>query len=315
MDSTFLLTIFQQVISLMIFIAIGWSLGHFKIVPERSSVILSKLENAVFLPALILGTFVSNFTASTLKGAWKLILESLVLEIIIIPIAYLICKLLSKDDFIKKIYLYGLCFSNFGFMGNAVVSVLFPSIFMEYTIFTLVLWVFINLWGVPVLLMDKGKRELSFGKRMKSFLNPMMIGMLIGAVIGVAGIKLPDFANSVIASAGGCMSPVAMLLTGLTISEIKLGEVLKKVSIYAVSAVRLLIFPLLFIFISAFLPLSEVFVICALCSLAMPLGLNTIVIPNAYGKDPSMGAGMALVSHFLSCVTIPLVFLVYDLIC
>ena len=43
----------------------------------------------------------------------------------------------------------------------------------------------------------------------------------------------------------------------------------------------------------------------------MPLGLNTVVVPAAYGKDTSVPAGMALVSHALSVVTIPLVFSVF----
>jgi predicted permease len=46
----------------------------------------------------------------------------------------------------------------------------------------------------------------------------------------------------------------------------------------------------------------------------MPLGLNTLVIPAAYGKDTSAAAGMALVSHFLSCISIPLVFLLMETI-
>ena len=40
----------------------------------------------------------------------------------------------------------------------------------------------------------------------------------------------------------------------------------------------------------------------------MPLGLNTIVIPNAYGKDTTVASGMALISHVLSVISIPLIF-------
>ena len=42
---------------------------------------------------------------------------------------------------------------------------------------------------------------------------------------------------------------------------------------------------------------------------AMPTGFNTIVIPAAYGKDSSDGAGMALVTHVISVLTIPLSFM------
>jgi ABC-type Na+ efflux pump permease subunit len=55
------------------------------------------------------------------------------------------------------------------------------------------------------------------------------------------------------------------------------------------------------------LPLPDTFFICAVCALAMPLGLNTVVVPAAYGMDTTDAAGMALVSHAASIITIPLI--------
>jgi predicted permease len=43
----------------------------------------------------------------------------------------------------------------------------------------------------------------------------------------------------------------------------------------------------------------------------MPLGLNTVVIPAAYGRDTSVAAGMALVSHVFSLVTVPLMLMLF----
>ena len=48
--------------------------------------------------------------------------------------------------------------------------------------------------------------------------------------------------------------------------------------------------------------------ICAICTLSMPLGLNSVVIPSAYGKNSAVAAGMALVSHLCAIGTIPLIF-------
>ena len=48
---------------------------------------------------------------------------------------------------------------------------------------------------------------------------------------------------------------------------------------------------------------------CAMCFATMPIGMNTIVIPAAYGKDTSDAAGLALVSHIGSVITIPLAFM------
>ena len=109
------------------------------------------------------------------------------------------------------------------------------------------------------------------------------------------------------------MSPIAMLLTGITIAKIDLRKTFKNISVYTVSVIRLLIIPLASVGILALLPLSYELALCTVCSLAMPLGLNTIVVPSAYGKDTSVAAGMALISHLLSCLTIPLVFMIFNI--
>ena len=44
------------------------------------------------------------------------------------------------------------------------------------------------------------------------------------------------------------------------------------------------------------------------CYLGMPLGLSSVIIPTAYGKDTSEAATLALVSHVLCVATIPVIF-------
>ena len=200
-------------------------------------------------------------------------------------------------------------------MGNAVVSALFPDTFYEYIVFTLTLWIPIYLWGVPSLLISDGKKK-SIAARLKSFVNPMFVAMIIGMVIGILNIPLPSSINSVISVSANCMSPIAMILTGFTVAEIDIKKTLKNVSVYLISAIRLIVYPLIGIALFAVIPLNipESYVICAICSLAMPLGLNTIVIPAAYGKDTSVASGMALVSHIFSIITIPLVFMLLRMI-
>jgi len=302
------LTTLNQIAFLFGFIVIGFILVKIKVLPENSAAVLSKLENTIFIPALVMGTFIENFTIERIGAAWKLLSVSFMIACIAIPFANLVSKLVTKDKYIQKIYTYGLSFSNFGFMGNAVVKSLFPDIFFEYLIFTLPLWIFIYLWGVPRLLIaDSGKKH-TFAESLKSFVNPMFIAMLKGMVIGLSNIRLPEWTMSLINVSGDCMSPIAMILTGVVVSSISLKKTFLNLRIYIVSTIRLIIMPVLFIAVASFFRIPETTYICALCSLAMPLGLNTIVIPSALGKDTTVAAGMAVISHLLSCITIPLIF-------
>jgi len=292
------------------FIIIGFLLVKLKVLPENSATVLSKLENTVFIPALVMGTFIENFTIERIGTAWKLLVISFAVAFVAIPFSFLVSKLVTKDSYIQKIYTYGLSFSNFGFMGNAVVSTLFPDIFFEYLIFTLPLWMLIYLWGAPKLLISDSGKKQTLKESLKSFINPMFIAMLIGIVIGLTGISLPSWLVSIVSVSGNCMSPIAMLLTGVVVSFIPLKKTFTNIRIYIISIVRLLIMPLFFIAVSSFIDIPETIFICALCTLAMPLGLNTIVIPSAYGKDTSVAAGMAVISHLLSVITIPIIFLI-----
>lgn len=305
---TLFLATLSQLGYLFAFIAIGFLVAKCGVVSENAAGVLSKLENFIFVPALVLETFIKNFTVAQLSSTWKTLLISLALLAVVLPIVILTSRLLTKSRYERNIFTYALCFSNFGFMGNAVVSALFPDIFLTYIIFTLPLWSAIYLWGAPVLLIaDETKKGLS--SRLKAFVNPMFIAIIIGMIIGLCSIPVPKFAMSVISTSSSCMSPIAMLLTGITLSRISFKKTFTNVRIYAVSIIRLIALPLLFIAVARFLPLDRTIFLCALCTLAMPLGLNTIVIPSAYGKDTTVAAGMALISHLLSCITVPLIFL------
>ena len=311
--------IFNQMLFLFAFIAIGFILSKGKFVPDNSEKVLSRLENYIFMPALVMGTFIENCTFEKLRSAWGLLLFSCIALLVIIFLSVLSSRLLFKDKFVKKIATYGLAFSNFAFMGNAIIKSVFPDIFFEYTVFCLPIWFAIYLWGVPALLIaedrENGQRR-SFREVIKPFVNPMLIGMLIGLVIGLTQLQLSSAILSVINVSGTCMSPVAMLLTGMTVAKIDVMALVKQWRIYVVSAVKLLVFPLLYIAVVMWLPqssiVSETALTCGICFACMPVGLNSIVVPAAYGRDTTVASGMALITHILSVGTIPLMFMLFQ---
>ena len=65
------LSTLNQMGFLILLIAVGYILVRFNLVEESGTKILSKLENYLFIPALVLSTFISNFTVKTFSTAWK----------------------------------------------------------------------------------------------------------------------------------------------------------------------------------------------------------------------------------------------------
>ena len=304
----------QQMALLFTFIAIGYIVAKLKVVPDNAGAVLSKLENNVFTPASILGTFMTGFTVAKLSSAWQFVTVCIAVVAISIPLAMLIAKFTSKDSYVRKIYTYGLAFSNFGFMGNAVVqSVYGDEIYMNYLIFVIPLWVAIYGWGVPALLMPSAEGH-GIKARLKNIFNPMLIATFIGMIIGITALPVPAFITGAVKTLGGCMSPIAMLLTGMAIAKINLKESFTDLSIYVISVARLIVIPFLFMIPLYFIPMPFEVKLCAVCAVSMPLGLSTIVVPGAYGLDTKKASGMALISHLLSCITIPIVFMLFDMI-
>ena len=235
----------SQLAYLFAFIAIGFLVAKCGVVSDKAAGVLSKLENFIFVPALVLETFIKNFTVDQLSTTWKTLLISFAILCVVIPLVMLISRLITKSRYERNIFTYALAFSNFGFMGNAVVAALFPDIFLIYIIFTLPLWMAIYLWGAPTLLIaDEGKQGIK--SRLKAFVNPMFIAIIIGIVIGLCGIPMPKFAMSVIETSSSCMSPIAMMLTGIVIASISLKKAFLNYKIYIASIVRLVIIPLVF---------------------------------------------------------------------
>ncbi|MBR3691378.1 MAG: AEC family transporter [Clostridia bacterium] len=309
---TVFLSTLGQMAQLALFICIGFVLVRAKILPASGAGLLSRMENWIFVPALILGTFMKNFTPARLSTAWQYLLCGTAVTLFGLVAALLLAPCCTKDAYIRKLYTYGLTFSNFGFMGNAVVLALFPDLFADYLIFVIPLWILIYGWAVPVLLIPQGSGEKTLRARLKPFVNPMFIAMLAGMILGLTGLPIPAFFSSACDALGACMSPVAMLLTGMTVAATDLRAVFRNKSIYAVTGLRLLLLPLVAILLLMLLPLPEGIAICVVCSLAMPLGLNTVVVPGAYGLDTSVAAGMALISHLFSVGTIPLIFTLFS---
>ncbi len=311
--------ILNQMVYLFVFMVVGFVLSRWKFVPDNSAKVLSKFETTFFVPAMILNTFIRDCSVEKLKESWQLILLGAVCGIVFLLLSYVVAKLCYKEKYVQNVAVYSIALSNFAFMGYAIVSEVFAEYYLQYILFTLPLWFIIYLWGVPVLLIGNTHEEKkSFASNFKSFLNPMFVALIVGAIISLSGLSahMPKVVLKIIGDAGFCMSPVAMLLTGATIGKLNLLVLVKKWQVYAISFAKLILFPLLFILVFAFVPkgsiINETFLICGMIFACMPTGLNSIVIPAAYGKDTSDAASMALVTHLLAIGTIPLMFVLFQ---
>lgn len=54
---------------------------------------------------------------------------------------------------------------------------------------------------------------------LRQLLKPTIIAIVLGCLVGLLEIRLPTIATDILGRASGCMGPISMLLTGLTVAE------------------------------------------------------------------------------------------------
>lgn len=320
----------QPMLMLFICIAIGFALRKCNILPDSASTVMAKLETWVFCPALSFITMARFCTVQSLTTNVTNVIIGFISVAIALTVSILLSRVFVPEKCYERgVYQYALAFGNFGYVGDPVILALFgDSVLSYYKLFTLPYSLVVYVWGLSILVPNNGIRSNPLMKTM----NPPTIAMLAGMIVGLSGLgaaggfidsNLP-FLFSTLDALKGCMGPVAMLLAGCTIAKYDFIAMLQKKKVYIATFLRLIVLPVFIIgclygikelgnsLFSLKIPNDVLYL--AFFAIAAPLGLNTVVFPEAYGGNPETGASMAMISHTLCILTIPLMYAVIILV-
>lgn len=290
--------VLKQVAILLLFAIIGFVLCKAGKINHTHSKFLSTLVVFIFLPATTFKSFSTNFTIKYITEKYDIILTSAIGVIVISTVSFYLSKVLTKDKYRRAVYTYSLTVPNSGYMGIPLTKAVFgDAMLLNVLLFALP----INIYLYSIGYCSLTKTKLTF----KKLLNPPLIAIGLGAIVGLSGLKLPEFATDFLSTASAPMGPSTMLILGMTLSEYKLGKLLKIKMNYLVSILRLVIIPTLAVLILKLIGYENV-ILPALIVYSMPCGLNTVVFPKLVDEDCETGAALALISTALSVITIPL---------
>lgn len=301
-------------------ILVGFILRKKSLLPDNSHTAMSKLETFVLAPALSLYNMMTKCNVKTFSENWTLILYGLVIILCAVALSYPLSKLFIRNskgspelEYQRNVYKYAMTFGNFGFMGNfLVLSVWGNDFFYKYSLFALCINIICYSWGLYILIPKEKSLGLAANLK-KGLITPPTVALVAGILLGLLGVGkyVPDFMISALQSAGDCYGPIAMLLAGFVIGGYNFKELILNKKVYVATLLRLIVIPSVLMLVLGALKVDKEIMILALIAFATPLGLNTIVYPAAYGGDPKTGASMAMISHTLSVVTIPLMYLIF----
>ena len=300
-----LTTTLNQMLMFFCVMILGFVLQRRHIVPENADVSISRVLANILAPALVLKTFIANFTLETLIEKSYILLWASVILFVLIFLGTALANFFADNRYVKYLYTYSFIIANIGYLGQPLTQVVFgEEALFNMIIFSIPFYVYI--YSVGITRMNPKNQKVS----LKSLANPTFYMMGLGMILGILNdkIQIPEFAMSSISSLASCVGVFAMLLTGIVIGKYNLLELVSTGRVYIASILRLVVIPGIFVIVLKWANLPEYIITPTLCSLALPMGLNTVVFPAAYGGDTRPGAAMALISNVLGVITIPLMF-------
>ncbi|MCU0790446.1 MAG: AEC family transporter [Nitratireductor sp.] len=175
------------------------------------------------------------------------------------------------------------------------------------------------LYAVGMLTMElsrRGGRTLSqaLTAAAKSILaNPLMIGIVSGAVLNLAGRPLPEFATAAIGMIADSAIPVALVGMGAALTRYAVrAEIAESVM---VSSLSLFLHPLIALFLTHYvMDLPHEYVRAAVVIAAMPPGMNVYIFALLYNRAVALSASAVLIATTISMATISLWLLVLEAI-
>ena len=218
-------------------------------------------------------------------------------------VTLVLSKLLRLDNSKRYITAFMLLFGNTGFIGIPVIRALYGTEAVLAAIWEMVNDVVIFTIGMMLIQMSAGAK-LRFEPKL--FLNPGLIGVIVGLLRFLLDIRLPEVIGGAVEMVGDATTPLTMFLIGYQLGGLKAKEILKDASIYVISFTKLLIVPVLALIVlrvavGDFSLLEKVLIM----SFAMPAGSVSVIFSQQYRGETAFATKTVLLSTLFSIVTIP----------
>ena len=221
---------------------------------------------------------------------------------LVIAVSFLIPGILRADQSDRNVYRFMMIFSNTGFMGYPVVEALMGHGAIFYA----------TIFGIPfnLLVFSYGIHLISSGSagkaNIKTLLSPCIIAAVASIVIYFINPRFPDVVVSTFGYLSDITVPGAMLIIGSSLAMIPLKSVFGDWRIYGMTAIKLLLVPVIVWLIMRFVPVDPMIRQFVVLMWALPVATNSTMLAAQYGGNESLASKGVLITTFLSLATIPL---------
>lgn len=295
---------YETIIAIIVLILIGYICRRLEFLRLEDAKTLNKIVVYIAIPSLI---FLAMYSAdlSGILSLGTITLICLMVGSLCGGIAYIFARLRNYSRKTRWSLVTTSAMFNSGFLGYPVVLGVFGGLGLVSAVFydigSVIIFIFFGLLLI-----------LAYGGNFQDILResvffPSIIAITLGILANLFHLPLGSIVPNVLDYLSGAAIPLIMLSLGLSL---EFREVKERFSLASfVTAIRLVISPLIAVVLATVLGLSGVNYSVAVVQAGMPSGMLTLVLAITYNLDVKVTAACIFLSTALSMVSLTVLIL------
>jgi predicted permease len=278
--------IFKTTFSLFLLITVGYISRKKKIINDQATIDFSRFLLKILFPIYLFQAASSYMTRAYVFSAPIYFLVNFILLIIL----YFLSKPLARFFHIspERESTFRLCsiMGNTGFFGMIFAA----SFYGPQGIVAATLYDFGGSIPFFLILLPSLFQRDHKGNIFAIFKEPNIIAVIFGMIIGILGLKIPDFFSPAFQMVSRITLPLALIMCGSQLAGIQTFAGHKYSQIWYLILIKMVLSPLISLGIVWFLPLEPLMKQFVILDAAMPTGISMVNFTKAFDKDTDFAA-------------------------
>lgn len=291
----------EQMELFVVYILAGVILVKTKVLSKEALQPIARFVLKMGLPLLIFTNIINGVEKDALFRSGSILVTAFFLDSALFLLSWPIAHLCGVKGKLVEIYQTMNIFGNIGFMGIPIITSIYPENSILYvSVFTIVDQLFLWTLGVK-LTAPEGEGKFN----PKKLINPASVGIVTAMILIIIGIRLPVPLNTGLQKIGSTATPLAMIYLGGLFACSNIGSCLKRIELYGIVIVKMMIVPLVMYWILKQLGMAEDIRMTMSLIAGMPVMASIAMMVKPSESDYAMGG--IFVTTIGSLITLPLI--------
>lgn len=296
-------------LSLMLMIFLGVILVKARIVKKEDSRVLAAVTLYVINPCMVLRSLQVEFTKERMSGLILAVIVAVLAHLFYILITYFFAKVFHFHTIERMSMIY----SN----GGNLIIPLVLALLGEEQVFYCCAFIMVQtvFFWVHLVCVVGGKNEVSIKKIV---FNPNIIAIVVGVVLFVSGLSLPNMIEATVYNMGGIIGPVCMLMLGMIMADADLKHTFLSVRNWIVCLMRLVVLPFCVILlirmssVTVHISFAKDVLLIVFLAISAPVAVTVTQMADLFHNNEKQAGAINVMSVLLSVITMPLMLAVYQ---